>query len=222
MNENTKPMAHEEAEKMNLVESYLLNELTEEQRSRFEEHYFECTDCADAVMAGQVFIRGIRPADSWWQKLTARMGDPVAVPAWRLWAMGGAVAAALALLTVEVQRPSNALLAMANTTVLAKEEKSAVDEQIRLTTPSVTVELDPYGTEPFPFYRMTILRDKTDIASQVLPAPGKQTSRRLSLQLLSKALGTGSFTVTLAGLARADAKDPKPLATYHFAIDQAK
>jgi len=53
MSDYRQPMAHEEAEKTHAVESYLLNELTEEERSRFEEHYFECNECADAVMAGQ-------------------------------------------------------------------------------------------------------------------------------------------------------------------------
>ena len=86
MSDTTNPMAHEEAEKIMAVESYLLNELTEEQRMRFEEHYFECAACADAVEAGQIFVSGICPSpDSvpWWQKIVARLGAPLAVPAWR-------------------------------------------------------------------------------------------------------------------------------------------
>jgi hypothetical protein len=221
MNENTEPMAHEEAEKSNLVESYLLNELTEEQRARFEEHYFECTICADAVVAGQTFVRGIRPAEPWWKRFEERLNAPVSIPIWRLLAMGGAVAASLAFVGVQLHNPS-APLAVANTNILAKEEKSAADDNVyRLTTPSVTVEVDPYGTDPFPFYRMIISRNSSDIVSQVLPAPEKRTSRKLSLQVPAKALGSGFFSVTLVGLERADANERKPLAVYHFSTVQA-
>ena len=68
MNENTEPMAHEEAESTNAVEGYLLNELTEEERSRFEAHYFECQICADAVLVGQNLIEGIRHPIPWWRR----------------------------------------------------------------------------------------------------------------------------------------------------------
>jgi hypothetical protein len=220
MNENKQPMAHEEAEKTNAVESYLLNELTGEQRSRFEEHYFECTTCADAVMAGQVFIQGIRPPDPWWKSFAARLGDPVSVPFWRLWAMGGAAAASLLFLVMQNSSVSFA----PNTAILAIGlEKSQSNHNIyALTTPSATVEVVPDDPETFPFYRMTIARDNHDIVWQILPAPAKQAGRRLSLQVAAKALGIGDFTVTLAGLERPDAVNPQQLATtYHFSIAKA-
>jgi hypothetical protein len=220
MNENTLPMAHEEATKTNAVESYLLNELTEEQRCRFEEHYFECGECADAVMAGQTLIQGIRPLPAEPKGFWARLNNPVSVPSWRLWAMGSALAASLSLYAVRMPTLSPLPMAMANTAIVAKElEKSAVEENnYTLVTPSATVEVDPYGTDPFPFYRMTISREKKDIASQVLPAPAKQSGRKLSLQVTAKALGKGEFTVTLEGLGRADAASSKPLASYRFGI----
>jgi len=69
MNENIEPMAHEEAEKTNAVEGYLLNDLTEDQRSRFEAHYFECQTCAEAIFAGQSLLEGIRHPNPWWRKV---------------------------------------------------------------------------------------------------------------------------------------------------------
>ncbi len=68
MNENKEPMDHEEAEATNAVEGYLLNELTEEERTRFEAHYFECPTCADAVFVGQALIEGIRNPQPWWRR----------------------------------------------------------------------------------------------------------------------------------------------------------
>ena len=41
------------------VERYLLNELKPEEREQFEEHYFGCVDCADAVRTGtQLAVNG--------------------------------------------------------------------------------------------------------------------------------------------------------------------
>src|SRR5205085_12180745 len=51
---------HAEAVKENIVEKYLLGELTTSQRNAFEEHYFECTDCAADIKAASVFIDNAR------------------------------------------------------------------------------------------------------------------------------------------------------------------
>lgn len=45
-------MTHEQAVAASLVEKYLLDELTPAEREQFEEHYFECTICADDVLSG--------------------------------------------------------------------------------------------------------------------------------------------------------------------------
>jgi len=53
---------HDAAIRRQTVEQYLLNDLAEDERTYFEKHYFECTECADAVAAGQMFVKHIRPA----------------------------------------------------------------------------------------------------------------------------------------------------------------
>ena len=42
-------MDHSEAVTKKMAESYLLEELTPEQRDAFEEHYFDCPECAKDV-----------------------------------------------------------------------------------------------------------------------------------------------------------------------------
>lgn len=69
MTDDAEPMSHEEAEEIHAVEGYLLNDLTEEQRSRFEAHYFDCPICAEAVSAGQELLEGVRHPQSWWKRL---------------------------------------------------------------------------------------------------------------------------------------------------------
>ena len=75
MDDDTEPMGHEEAERTNAVERYLLNELTEQQRTRFEEHYFECATCANGILAGQALIEGLRkPPAPWWKRFVKKLG----------------------------------------------------------------------------------------------------------------------------------------------------
>ena len=49
-------MDHSEAIRLMAAEKYLLGELTDESREQFEEHYFECQECARDVRAGAAFV----------------------------------------------------------------------------------------------------------------------------------------------------------------------
>ena len=208
----TKSMAHLEAEKMNAVESYLLNEMTEEQRMRFEEHYFECATCADAVEAGQAFISGIRPVEEtvhWWEK---------PVPVWRVWALGGATIALLALTTMREFQSAPAV--MANTIIQAEEIMRGPDRAYRPVTPSVTVEAPIVDASDHPFYQVVITgTDSGKRFSQIVPSPAKGEVW-LSVQMERAVLGSGRFEVTVAGLDSRDAKQPQSAATYYFQIDK--
>jgi hypothetical protein len=49
-------MNHDEAVQLMIAEKYLLNELSPDVRDQFEEHFFDCMDCANDVRAEAVFI----------------------------------------------------------------------------------------------------------------------------------------------------------------------
>src|SRR4030088_1952462 len=49
-------MDHDEAVRTNVTERYLLNELDPELRDQFEEHLFDCQDCALDVRAAAMFV----------------------------------------------------------------------------------------------------------------------------------------------------------------------
>ena len=49
-------MDHSEAVKQMAAERYLLDELTPEEREAFEEHFFDCPDCALDLRAGTAFV----------------------------------------------------------------------------------------------------------------------------------------------------------------------
>ena len=49
-------MNHQDATQAMVVEKYVLNELTPELRAEFEEHYFECAECAMDLRATTAFL----------------------------------------------------------------------------------------------------------------------------------------------------------------------
>jgi len=49
-------MDHDAVVRQNMTERYLLNELDPEARDEFEDHYFDCPDCAGDVHAGALFV----------------------------------------------------------------------------------------------------------------------------------------------------------------------
>jgi len=53
---------HLKATKRNVADRYVLGELTRAQREEFEEHYFECVECAEDVRAFLAFSFNSRPA----------------------------------------------------------------------------------------------------------------------------------------------------------------
>lgn len=53
-------MNHDQAIREQAVERYLLEELPEDARARFEEHFFDCDICASDLKAGAAFVDGLR------------------------------------------------------------------------------------------------------------------------------------------------------------------
>ena len=76
-------MNHQDATQTMVVEKYVLNELTPELRAEFEEHYFECAECAMDLRATTAFLDA---AKAEFKAASAAKRLPVAVPKTRgLW-----------------------------------------------------------------------------------------------------------------------------------------
>ena len=52
-------MTHEEAVEKRTAERYILGELAEPERDQFEEHFFECVECADDIRTLSVLKEGV-------------------------------------------------------------------------------------------------------------------------------------------------------------------
>jgi hypothetical protein len=202
----TEPAAREEAIqwdhaaaiKRQAVEQYLLNELAEEERARFEQHYFECAECADAVAAGQTFLSHIGPQPSrrvWWQQ-----------PAAAIAALFLAVVGGQQFVIAQLTAPH------ANSVIFVRPlEKGVPYRAYTLRTPSATIEVSLPSDATDPFYLVKIAGGQGRMLSQVVPAPLRGSDQRLSVQLSRRTLGPGHFTVEIAGLNREDAKVGTPL-----------
>ncbi len=134
-------MNHDEAVQELATERYLLDELSPELRDAFEEHMFECTECALDVRAGNVFLS---EAKVQLPELAASAPVPVRpVPAtakkpwWSVFAMPVLAAPAFAALL--------AVIAFQNFSTIPSLRSAA--EEPRIIAPS-SLHADTRGSEP--------------------------------------------------------------------------
>lgn len=57
-------MNHDQAIREQAVERYLLGELAEDARARFEDHFFDCTICASELKTEALFVDTLQLIDS--------------------------------------------------------------------------------------------------------------------------------------------------------------
>jgi hypothetical protein len=112
-------MEHDEATRQKATERYLLNELDPELRDAFEEHLFDCQDCALDLRAGAILIEQSKVILSEPPPMVP-VQVPVAVPAssgWSAWFRPAFAVPVLALLMVVIayqNRSNSHLLDAAN------------------------------------------------------------------------------------------------------------
>jgi len=89
-------MNHSEALQLQAAEKYILGELAPELRDEYEEHYFECEECASDVKAAAVF------GDSARELFRKRQKERVQIGGWFGWLRPAIAAPALAALLLVV------------------------------------------------------------------------------------------------------------------------
>jgi len=94
-------MNHDVVVRQKMAERYLLDELDTQQRDEFEEHLFDCPDCALDVRAGTSFIEQTKSVLSETIPVPARIVAPLPAPpegGWFAWLRPAFAAPALAVL----------------------------------------------------------------------------------------------------------------------------
>ncbi len=99
-------MDHDLVVRQKVTEKYLLGELDPEARLEFEEHFFECPDCALDIRAGALFVEQSKIVLAE-KSVPVSVGLPVTVPApakpgWFAWLRPAFAAPVLALLLAVV------------------------------------------------------------------------------------------------------------------------
>jgi anti-sigma factor RsiW len=96
-------MDHTEAIQLMIAEKYLLDELPQESREQFEEHYFGCPECALDVRAGAAFVDQMKLALAEAPSANqVRVPIPARRPAWMGWLRPALVLPVLAVLVVVI------------------------------------------------------------------------------------------------------------------------
>ncbi len=89
-------MMHQQIEDEEIIERYLRNQLTPEERRTFEEHYFTCEECFEKLEATERFIAGMRDAGSR-GLLGSGVSEVASRRGWRTWMLPTVAASAFAV-----------------------------------------------------------------------------------------------------------------------------
>jgi hypothetical protein len=84
-------MEHEKAIQNLAVESYFLGEMAPAEREAFEEHYFECSVCADDVRAASQFVEDAKDILATGREFVPYRPEPKAEPVRARWSWAGGI-----------------------------------------------------------------------------------------------------------------------------------
>lgn len=196
MNEET--MQHDQAVKSRAAERYLLDEMSELERHRFEAHYFECPECAEEIRLGMALQETAAEAPAPGQ---AAKGKPGSWPPLRLVSLAAAAGLVMAVgyqslfVIPELQsmaRPQALAPAVLRPVSRGADTEIKVSPVAPFVSMSLDVNLDPLPPE----LQYDLATDQGGIVASgrvSSPAPGTP----LLLIVPSKVMTPGRYTLTL-------------------------
>ena len=218
-------MDHQQAITRHAVERYLLNELADNDRDAFEEHYFSCTDCAEDVRMAALMRDGTRAGMAAPGVATAdHSAKVIPIERSRRWTVSTvipwAVAATLAMVagyqSLWVVPGLQRELAVDATTpiLLRPASRGAVTNVTRPQAGVIAFALD-INVADLPSSLTYDLRtvDGNSVASGVVTAPPAGTPLLLVVPA-AKLTSPGAYQLTLRG---SGGTNP-PVAEYRFAV----
>jgi anti-sigma factor RsiW len=209
-------MTHDEAKKSMVAEAYILDDLEPAERTAFEEHFFDCTDCTADVLDAATVADGIRTEN------TNVVAFPRHYPRWAAAAAGAAVAIGLAYQYVPQiaglrHHPSNPPTQAAHAT--AGEQIIDLDAPRASQAPYIIKGKQPVSVgfvipvmDPHPPY-ICELRDETGhVINSKTVSTKEEASNPVTLPIAAGKFHNGKYTLEIRG------GDPE-IPAYHFAVE---
>jgi hypothetical protein len=212
-------MDHAEAVRLNAAESYLSGELPEALRDQFEEHYFDCFECANDLKSLDIFQTTSRMVFE--EEVVARVpperpeaertgwfgwfGPLVAVPAIATLAAVIVFQNAVTIPALK-QRPRTAAEAYASSFRLQGTTRGQ-----RISTVSVrsnegfALDFDFIPAQVFPSYQ-GLLFDDADGSVLKFHLPGELANKEVHLAIPAGLLHAGKYSLVLSGVRDAEGR----------------
>ena len=207
-------MEHSEAIETMAAERYALGEMTPEERDRFEEHFFDCSECSQSVRDDVSIAAGVRAAKP---KQAAAPGNT--------WWAAAAVAAALVavvgyqnFVTIPHLRGAAAPAArLAHPVSLLMAESRGGSIAPVLVTPDEDLPLffDVPPETPYPAYEAEV-RDASEKVRATIPISAQDAHETITMLIRSGVLTSGNYEVVVSGVNAAKRKTP--IAHYPFEV----
>jgi len=223
-----------EATSTGAAERYVLGEMGDRERDQYEEHYFECPDCADEVKAAAIFAEGAEPV------VGTDARGPVPTPPWTrfrhlFWPVPlGAAATLVVFLGLSAYQGLVVLPRLGRELAATDALQSAPSYFLSVSRGEAPVLRVPPGQRvvaltlsrssegTFPFYRCELVDAAgRTVLSAVVPGPAR--GDELQILLPTEGLRTGAYFLVVTGLESATGAAPTSGgARYPFILERGK
>jgi Putative zinc-finger len=229
-------MDHQQAIQLGAVEKYLLGELPGPQRAEFEEHFFDCRECASELRMTADFLDIAR------EELKSRnLGSPAPKRLKRSWlelfARPAVLAPAFGLLLAVIAYQNTVVLPRFSAQITRLRQPGIVTMVSLIggnsrgnALPSISgsagqpllLSLDIPATRPFPGYACVLIDASGAVVWRLLVSPA-QAQDTVSINVPAGVLRAGDYTLLVQGL---ETEEPgtegkarvSDLARYRFAL----
>jgi anti-sigma factor RsiW len=199
-------MEHSESIETMAAERYALGEMTPEERDLFEEHFFDCRECAPSVRDGVAIAAETRAAGA--RAAAAKPGIPV-----RQWSGIAASAAFVVLLgyqnlvTIPHLRSTAARATNAVARLVHPQPLLTAGTRAGGTPPVVTaardedveVYFDILPESPYASY-VAVVHDLTGKARATIPIPVSDAGETVTILVPAGVLAPANYSVTVSGI----------------------